>query len=174
MARTTIFAARHDHIHEAPPRKPAAKPKAAPMPPVRVNGAAIPEAEIGRELQYHPGDSLAEAWRQAATALVVRELLRQRCEELAIPGEGEEERIEALLQAEVTTPEPDEITCRRWYEQNRHKFAGRPFLEVCDIVAAYLRDMSWNTACSQYIRLLVGRARIEGLDLEGAESPLLQ
>lgn len=172
MAKTTIFAAQHHgHRHEARPKAP--KPKAAPMPPVRVNGAAIPEAEIGRELQYHPGGSLAEAWRQAATALVVRELLRQRCEELGIQGGSEDERIEGLLRAEVSTPAPDEIACRRWYEQNRQKFTGRPFFEVRDVVAAYLRDMSWGTACSQYVRLLVGRARIEGLDLEGAESPLL-
>jgi hypothetical protein len=172
MAKTTIFAARHEHRHAERPKAP--KPAAAPLPPVRVNGTAIPEAEIGRELQYHASGSLAEAWRQAATALVVRELLRQRCNELGIAGDGEDERVEALLRAEVTTPEADELACRRWYERNRHKFAGRAFLEVRDVVAAYLRDMSWSTACSQYVRLLVGRARIEGLDLEGAESPLLQ
>ncbi|MEK0084187.1 hypothetical protein [Benzoatithermus flavus] len=171
MAKTTIFAARHEH---RPQRKAAPKPKPAPMPPVLVNGTAIPEAEIGRELQYHPGGSLAQAWQRAATALVVRELLRQRCEELGIRGGSEDERIDALLRAEVTTPEPDEITCRRWYDQNRHKFAGREFPEAKALVTAYLRDMSWSTACSQYVRLLVGRARIEGLDLEGAESPLLQ
>jgi hypothetical protein len=141
---------------------------------VKVNGTVISERAIAGELQYHPAASLEEAWTRAATALVVRELLSRRAIELGIKQEGEEECIDALLAAEVHTPEADPETCRRWYDRNHGRFAGRAFDDVADAVASYLGDAAWVSACRQYVRLLVGRARIEGIDLSGAESPLLQ
>lgn len=58
----------------------------------------------------------------------VRELLRQRAAATGIIGsaaldEGEiSVAIETLLQREVTTPEPTEAECRRYYEHHRHEF----------------------------------------------------
>ncbi|HZD25824.1 MAG TPA: peptidylprolyl isomerase [Alphaproteobacteria bacterium] len=49
-----------------------------------------------------------------------------------------------------------------------------PFEMAEPRIAAYLREASWRRAVAQYIRLLVGRAAIEGLDLAGADSPLVQ
>jgi peptidyl-prolyl cis-trans isomerase C len=46
--------------------------------------------------------------------------------------------------------------------------------EVRDQVASRLALQSRATALRQYMRLLVGAASIEGLELEGAESPLVQ
>lgn len=49
-----------------------------------------------------------------------------------------------------------------------------PFDLVKAKIAAYLENASWRLAVSQYIRILAGRAEIKGVDLAGAESPLVQ
>lgn len=48
------------------------------------------------------------------------------------------------------------------------------FNEVRAQIASRLRLQSRSTALRQYMRLLVGEASVEGIDLEGADSPLVQ
>jgi peptidyl-prolyl cis-trans isomerase C len=48
------------------------------------------------------------------------------------------------------------------------------FEEVQERIAARLALQSRTTALRQYLQLLVGQARIEGVELEGATSPLVQ
>ena len=45
---------------------------------VFVNQVEITEAEVGREMQYHPAPTQERAWRLAAQSLVVRQLLLQQ------------------------------------------------------------------------------------------------
>lgn len=56
------------------------------------------------------------------------------------------------------------------------RIAGRPldFDAVRPKIAAYLEAASWSRAVAQYVSLLAGAARIEGIDLGGADSPLVQ
>lgn len=99
---------------------------------VTVNGVEITENAIARETQYHPADTLAEAREEATRALVIRELLLQRARVVGLDPADEREEddsrtdeevlIDALLAHEITTPEPDEATCRRYYENNKKKF----------------------------------------------------
>ena len=100
---------------------------------VRVNGVAIPRGLIAREAQHHPARAPIDAWKAAAQALVVRELLLQEARRLAIvgkpiaDGEGrretdEEAAIRTLVEQEVRTPQADAATCRRYFEQNRRRF----------------------------------------------------
>jgi len=49
-----------------------------------------------------------------------------------------------------------------------------PFEVVAAQIAAYLEDASWRRAASQYVRILIGRAQIAGIALDGAASPLVQ
>ncbi|WP_439580580.1 peptidylprolyl isomerase [Elioraea sp.] len=49
-----------------------------------------------------------------------------------------------------------------------------PFEAVRGTVARYLHDASWRRAVHQFIAVLAGRARIEGIDMEGAATPLVQ
>ncbi len=49
-----------------------------------------------------------------------------------------------------------------------------PFEAVQDRIAAYLAERAWNSGVAQYLRILVGQARIEGFEIEGAGSPLVQ
>src|SRR5215468_5554551 len=59
----------------------------------------------------------------------VRELLRQRAVAIGIIGVAALDQgdvstaTETLLQQEVTSPEPTEAECRRYYEHHRHEFA---------------------------------------------------
>lgn len=49
-----------------------------------------------------------------------------------------------------------------------------PFEQVRPAVAQTLRQHSFATALSQYLRLLAGQARVVGVDLDAADTPLVQ
>ncbi len=90
---------------------------------VCVNGIAIPRDAIAREVQHRRASTPVAAWKKAARALAIRELLLQearRLELVAEPltdSEGRREteaeaRIRALIEREVKMPEPDTESCR--------------------------------------------------------------
>jgi peptidyl-prolyl cis-trans isomerase C len=58
----------------------------------------------------------------------------------------------------------------------RRSAEGRllPFEAVRDRIAAYLDEHVRRHAAAQYVALLVGRAKITGVSLAGAASPLVQ
>jgi peptidyl-prolyl cis-trans isomerase C len=248
---------------------------------ISVNGVTIADDAVGREMQHHPASSRAEAQRQAATALVVRELLLQRVAEREIAGATEDERIANLIDQEVRIPEPTEEEIARYYRRNGLQFSSPALyraahiffparargeaasaaakekaeavladvtadpgrfadlarvhsacsskerggslglvrkgdtnpeveqaLAVMDVdstrlvrsrhgyhvlrlderapatqlpldqakgwIADYLRKMSRRRAIAQYLQLLTARAKIKGIDLAAAESPLVQ
>ncbi|SDG41336.1 peptidyl-prolyl cis-trans isomerase C [Pseudomonas benzenivorans] len=109
-------------------------------PRIRINDVSLAPEAIALELQYHPAESREEAVYLAARALVIRELLQQRIAELglpllAAPGESEEEAATRLLiEREVTLPDCDEESCRRYYESNRGRFFTAPLLAVRHIL----------------------------------------
>ena len=49
-----------------------------------------------------------------------------------------------------------------------------PFATVKAQIADELQRQSWQRALHQYLHILVGRAEIEGVELEGADTPLVQ
>ena len=124
----------------------AAKAPAAPVT-VSVNGVAIARDAIVREMQHHPADKPVAAWQEAARALAIRELLLQRARHLGLTAtpesdaagrrETEEEAlIRALLAREVAVPEPDDETCRRYYDNNRARFCSADIYEASHILFA--------------------------------------
>ena len=54
---------------------------------VSVNGREISAAAIAAEVQNHPSSSADEAWRAAAEALVIRQLLLDEAARLEISGD---------------------------------------------------------------------------------------
>jgi peptidyl-prolyl cis-trans isomerase C len=48
------------------------------------------------------------------------------------------------------------------------------FEEVRQAIAAALRQQTWANALRQYLQLLAGQATLHGVDLQGADSPLVQ
>lgn len=100
---------------------------------ISVNGVAIEQDAIGREMQHHPAQSRDDAERQAATALVVRELLVQRAHQREIAGASEDERIAHLIEQEVRIPEPTDEEVARYYRRNTLRFMTSPLYEAAHI-----------------------------------------
>ena len=48
------------------------------------------------------------------------------------------------------------------------------FEQARPLVEEFLRDSSWRRAVSQFVSLVIGDAKITGVALEGARSPLVQ
>jgi peptidyl-prolyl cis-trans isomerase C len=91
---------------------------------ITVNGVAIAADAVAREMQHHPAPTRDEAERQAATALVVRELLRQRAGEREIAGATDDERITRLVEDEIRIPEPTDEEIARYYRRNSLQFTS--------------------------------------------------
>jgi peptidyl-prolyl cis-trans isomerase C len=122
-----------------------------PRTPIKVNGVTISRALISREVQNHPANSPITAWKAAALALVVREALTQEVKRRAIEaepradGEGrretaDEARMRALVEGEVTVPQPTEAECRRYYEHNVARFRSPDLYEAVHILFSASRD----------------------------------
>ena len=123
-----------------------------PQPvPVRVNNVTITRDAIVREMQHHAAAEPVAAWQKSARALVIRELLLQEAHRLGIAaepetdGEGrretdEEALIRRLIEREVTVPEPDNDTCRRYYEKNRARFRSADIYEASHILFAAMSN----------------------------------
>lgn len=114
---------------------------------VSVNGVVVRHDEISREAQNHPAPTPIAAWTAAARALAVRELLLQEARRIVIDaqpltdGEGrtettEEASIRALVEREVSTPSPDEVACRRYYQHNLKRFRSADLCEAAHILIA--------------------------------------
>ena len=123
-------------------------PKAAPViREISVNGIAIPEADILAEAQNHPAENPGGALREAAEALVIRELLWQEAKRLDVDvssacdetGRMETERdaaIRLLMEREVQAPLATEAECRRYYDRHPDKFRTEPLFEARHILVA--------------------------------------
>lgn len=118
-------------------------PGGATPPPIRVGEALIDQAEIAREMQYHPAGSAGDAGLEAARALVVRELLRQRALQLGLAVDEEsdvEAAIAALLERELEVPEPSEADCRRFHAAHPERFSEPTRLRVRHLLLAAAPD----------------------------------
>jgi peptidyl-prolyl cis-trans isomerase C len=124
---------------------------------VSVNGRVIEEREIARETQYHASQSLDAARHKAAIALVVRELLVQRAQRLAIEEgcDNIESLVQALIDREVSVPKADEAACRRYYEANPKRFHSADLVEA--------RHILLPAAPEDEQALAAARAKAQGL-----------
>ena len=144
-----------------------------------VNQTEIRDAEIGREMQYHPAGSQEQAWHLAAQSLVVRQLLLQQAADAGLcddpasikSGEQEEEIIDQLLQRYVAVPEADEATCRRFYDIHPDSFVDSQtgehmaFSHAHPNIRDYLHTKAMRIAVAEYIKALSHNATIKGFDL---------
>lgn len=103
-----------------------------------VNGVEISEQAVGREMRYHPAESVEAAWKRAVRALVIREILLQaaRRDAVEVPcGRPDEEAlIQALLARTIRVPEPGEAECRRHFETHAERFRSPPVHRISHIL----------------------------------------
>lgn len=120
------------------------------MDTVTVNGVEIAKAAIAAEMQHHPASSREASYRSASQALAVRTLLLSRAKALQIQPApqndenakreiDEEALIRQLIELEVKTPEPDEASCARYYENNRNRFKSNGIFEASHILFGVTR-----------------------------------
>ncbi|WP_193187469.1 peptidylprolyl isomerase [Nisaea sediminum] len=85
---------------------------------------------------------------------------------------------EPLRTAEENALLPEPVRSRYGYHviylEKRIPGAQLPFEAVRERIAAWLEASSWSRAVSQYIGILAGRTEIDGIDLDGTDSPLVQ
>lgn len=137
------------------------------MQQIRINDATIEPAAVQAEAQNHPAATPEAALRSAAEALAVRELLLQEARRQGLEAEpladgtGRRETeadalIRALLEANVTVPEADEATCRRYYENNRRRFRSPELFEAAHILFSASPDdcEAYEAAVQQARRLI--------------------
>ncbi len=112
---------------------------------VFVNGVEIEPEAIAREIQHHPAPDPETAWREAARALAVRELLLQEARRRGLapdPESDESGRAEAeeealvrqLLEEEIHPEQPGEAECRRYYDANVARFRTADLFEAAHIL----------------------------------------
>lgn len=100
---------------------------------IRINGVPISAESIAREVQHHPAPSRDEAERQAATALIVRELMLQRAAALGLTGEEEEQLLARVIEIDVPVPEPTAEEIERYYRRNGLRFMTPALYEAAHI-----------------------------------------
>lgn len=144
-----------------------APPSKLEKPCVTVNGAVISHEEISAEAQQHPAASPADAFREAAEALVVRELLLGQARLLGIKAEpvkfdqgrretDEDAMIRALLEQEVKTPEADGAACQRYYDSNSARFTSDTVFEARHIlIMAQADDKSAREKARKTAQILI-------------------
>ncbi|GAC1046194.1 peptidylprolyl isomerase [Rhizobium sp. No.120] len=155
----------HEHRHDHQPTRAAG---AGVMPPVSVNGVPISRKDIAAETQNFPADNPGAAWHAATRALIVRHLLLAEAQRLGIliePQADAEGRVEtdedallrALLEWEVQTPAADDEVLRRFYDNNRKRFASPPLFEADHIlIAARRQDADAFTEARERVASLAG------------------
>lgn len=121
-------------------------PDTPTLPPLSVNGTAIPEEAVLAEAR-NQGPANEAAIVAAQEALVIRELLLQEARHkniVATPQKaesGERETdddalIRVLLDQEIDTPEADTETCQRYFENNQKRFRSADLYEPAHILFA--------------------------------------
>ena len=148
--------------------------------PVLVNKVEITDDEVHAEMQHHPASSVDGARDLAAQALIIRELLFQEAVKLNLSeikstiDATEEEislAIEKLLEQEISIPEADQDTCRRYYSQHLESFKDKKLGKILSFgiveknIQDYLADKAMRIAMRQYIEKLANAAKIAGFNM---------
>lgn len=122
---------------------------------VKVNGVEIEPDAIAQEIQHHPATDGETAWREAARALVIRELLLQEARHLKIKFEYEQDELgrretdeeamaRALLEQQIIPATAGDAECRRYYEGHTERFRTPDLFEPSHILLEPKGDTEKN------------------------------
>ena len=124
------------------------------LPPVFVNGIEILAERIAAEAQNHPAPKQKPglAWKAAARALAIRELMLQEARARGLapdpqeirPGQVETEEealIRQLAEAAIHTAPADEAELRRIYDTQPDRFRAPSLYEAAHILFPRQNDM---------------------------------
>ena len=133
-------------------------------PDIYVNGVNITEADILKEMQYHPADDQRNAMITAAESLIINELFKQRCFELGLIESGEsiieDALCQRLIEKEVDIPRTNNDECERYYLANQERFKTSPLLEVDHIlIAADKEDLDQRAEAKEIAENLLSQIK---------------
>lgn len=142
---------------------------------VRVGGVEISPSSIAAEAQNHPAADAGEAWRAAAEALAVRQLLLAEADRLEVTADSladaqgnrltdDDARIDALLARELSVPAATAAEALRFYARNSERFTSETLVEAEHILFAASPDDSFAYS------LATGDARMAIRDLQADPS----
>ena len=97
-----------------------------------VNGVDIDDRQIELELPYHR--DAANPLKESVYEVVLRTVLLQEADRLAIAGADDDARIEALLTREVSVPRADDAACLTYYRNHADKFTRGEMVEARHIL----------------------------------------
>lgn len=123
------------------------------LPPITVNGVTISAERIAAEAQNHPApkNKPGYAWKAAARALALREVLLQEAKARGItpaPIElskgcwetDEDAQIRQLLDEAIEPQAPDEAALRAHYDADPERYRGPSLYEAAHILIAAAPD----------------------------------
>ncbi len=118
------------------------KTPSEPLPVITVNDKVIEETDLANELQYHQDPNFDLVVQKAGQALVVKELLLSKAKALSLFSEAdtEEQVLQKLIASEVTTQDPTEQDCVRYFQNNAERFTTEPLIEADHILLAAAKD----------------------------------
>lgn len=141
------------------------------LPSVTVNGVTISAERIAAEAQNHPAPKGKPglAWKAAARALALREILLQEARARGLspdpaeiaPGRHETEDealIRQLMDGAITPERPDEAALRRVYDAQPERFRAPSLYEAAHILFPAAPD---DPAARDAARAQAGRLREE-------------
>lgn len=146
--------------------------------PVFVDKYEITDEEVHQEMQHHPAPSIEDARREASRALIIRRLLLQAsadCDLIeadqidALDDQKEEALVETLLDQIIKIPTADDVTCKRYFEQNIDRFKDKssgdtlPYPMVKAHIKTYLEDKGHQAAFNAYVDSLMDKVNIVGM-----------
>ncbi len=107
--------------------------------------AGISDRDIAAEMQFHPAQTRAAAWQDAAAALAVRRVLLAEAARRGIeahPGTGtvretaEESQIRRLIEEAVAVPDVTDEDCRAEYAHQPERYRSPDLYEAAHILIA--------------------------------------
>lgn len=99
---------------------------------ISVNGIEITDATIQEELPHH--QQASNPLKQTVHELVLRTVLLQEADRLAIQGEDDDTRIESLFAREVRVPQADDAACETYYRNQPQRFTNGDMVEARHIL----------------------------------------
>lgn len=143
-------------------------------PNVPLDALRAKAQEVLQQVQAHPEQfkELARTYSNCTSAEVGGNL-GQLSKGQTVP---EFERVIFSLESGETAPRLVESRFGLHIVRVEHRVEGRtlPFEMIREQLAQFLAEQVRTRALKQYLKILVGQANIQGVELEGAESPLLQ
>ncbi|MGZ9100446.1 MAG: peptidylprolyl isomerase [Brevundimonas sp.] len=112
-----------------------------------MDGVALPERLVAEEAQNHPAATPEAARKAAAHALAIKALLLDRAHQMGLTPEPEldedgreetpeEALVRAVLDAEIVIERPDQVECRRVYDNTPERFRTPPLTQASHILVA--------------------------------------